>query len=110
MSNLNPQAEDQYVYVGTSQVDATEIRVIASSDTLARSLILDKIGYAVVDTYKGTYCLADADDVTMIETTLTSTNPEDALNEALRMIKWTVSEPIQLLGGSLGSGYGLASE
>lgn len=107
----NNRVTDSVAYEVTSLADPSlRFRVVSDSEASAKHEALDKIGYhiAVID---GAYTLVDADDHTMVECTLNSasTLPE-AFVVAFKTIKWGISEPIHLLGGAMGTGFGEMTE
>lgn len=112
MNDLHPQMSDQQLYVATSGYDRTlQLAVRATSDSEAIVLALDTIGYSVVLAFNDdNYYLVDADDNSIVENALHTSDFEQALRVALKEINWTISEPQDLIGGLLGSGFGLEEQ
>jgi len=113
MSNLNPQASDLKVYTAYNRLDRSQsLMVVAAEDVEAKFKVLDKIGYWIVEDTndRKRWNLVDADDISIVEAALKSADLEDAYNEALGLISWTVTEPTELIGGSLGAGFGLEEQ
>lgn len=113
MSNLNPQASDLKVYSAYNRIDRSEsLTVVAADDIEAKVKVLDKIGYWITEdsSDRKRWNLVDADDISIVEAALKSVDLEDAYNEALALISWVVTEPTELIGGSLGAGFGLEEQ
>lgn len=105
-SNLNPTLADAQVYTASSNLDSSlQFEVTARDERVAQILALDTIGYTVIET-AGQFDLCDADDNSLVEHSLQSKSLSEAVTEAFKLIGWTLSEPTELLGGSLGSGFG----
>lgn len=100
---------DQTVYIASSLTDPSDkFTVHAESYTLAQVELLDKLGYKIVQDRDGAFGLVDADDEDVLEHLLyNSTNMIDALNEALKIAKWVVQDPITLIGGAMQGGYSI---
>lgn len=111
MNNLNPQIADQLVYIAHSTVTSDRLQLTAVNDTAAKVALIDKLGYTII---RGTgiydFVLADADDTSIVEAALKSTTFEAALDEVLAAAKWELNEPQEMLGGSMGSGFGLEEQ
>lgn len=106
-SNLPRRAIQDHVAYEVVCIDEPSVRfrVVAESETLAKIQALDKIGYAIV-VEDGRFTLTDADDPSQIETTLNTSTLDQALTAAFRYVKWSISEPTVMIGGSLGAGFG----
>lgn len=107
-TNLPPRrvVEDQVQYEVVLNSDThVRFRVIAESETAAKVQALDKIGYAIVPG-GARFVLVDAEDTDDVETVLQAKTLERAFDEAFKHIGWTIDEPVQMIGGALGEGFG----
>lgn len=112
---LNPQMTDQQQYTARAKYDKTlEVTVNAATDYEAVMLVLDKIGYTLnqsgLDHGDANFYLVDADDVSIVECSLHTSDFIAALAAAMKELDWTIGEPQELIGGSLGSGFGLEEQ
>lgn len=85
-------------------------QITAISELSAKVQALDKIGYAVWESPNGKFFLVDADDIDMVLEALDSDELVDAVNEAFDDIEWKLSEPTELIGGNMGSGFGFEEQ
>jgi hypothetical protein len=93
--------EDKTVYVATSPTD--RLMITAASEIEAKIELLDKLGYKIEQVEA--FLLLDADSGDIMAK-LSATSLETALDEVLSAAKWRISESMELLGGSLGDGFG----
>jgi hypothetical protein len=107
MSNLPRRSiEDHVAYdVVCDGEPSVRFRVVAESETVAKIQALDKIGYTVA-VESGKFTLVDADDPDQVEAVLNVATFDQALTAAFRHINWSISEPTEMIGGSLGEGFG----
>lgn len=100
--------EDQQVYVASCkrEPDLT-FSITAPSEISAKVELLDKVGWTVSETTGGIFRIVDADDEDLLHSTLKATSLVAAIEEAVTAIGWSLSEPTELLGGSMGAGFGI---
>lgn len=112
MSNLPSRiTEDQQIFTAVCKSDSNErFTIEAATEHYARVVLLDKIGYIVIEAADGTFLLVDADDLDMVIDTLRASSYVAALEESMTKIDWKLSEPTQLIGGSMGSGFGFEEQ
>lgn len=84
--------------------------ITAISELSAKVQALDKIGYSVWESPTGKFYLVDADDTDIVLEALDAGSLIDAVNEAFNDIEWKLSEPTNLIGGTMGGGFGFEEQ
>lgn len=111
-SNLPPrrliQDQDAYEVVCISE-PSVRFHVVAETETAAKILALDKVGYTVVFE-DGKFSLVDADEPAIVVAALEKPTLVQALDAAMTLAGFSIKEPTQLLGGALGDGFGDVDE
>lgn len=103
--------EDKQVFTAICLDDASlSFSIVAHSETFAKTELLDKVGYMVTETPAGTFQLVDADDPSMVDCALEATALVAAIDEAVVTIGWKLGEPTQMIGGTMGSGFGFEEQ
>lgn len=85
-------------------------QVQAFSEAHARVEALDKIGYTLFEDQHGTFYVVDADNQEEVFCKLKATSLLAAAEEGLTSIGWALSEPTDLIGGTMGSGFGIEEQ
>lgn len=103
--------EDIQVFTAFCKNDPSVSFVVhAMSELSAKVQALDKIGYAVFETPDGQFYVVDADDQELIVSKLEAEDLAEAVTEAFFEIQWALTEPQQLIGGTMGSGFGFEEQ
>lgn len=78
----------------------------APSEMIAKAMMLDKVGYQVLELPDGRFVLADADDLDDYdEDPIPASTMQEAVDFVCTSIGWKLSEPQEFIGGSIGGGF-----
>lgn len=106
-TNVPPRrvVESHTVYEAVNIADPSDrFRVIADTEMHAKIELLDKLGYDIEVDGKSLY-LRDVETGER-QAPLKSGTVDAALDEVLRAARWRIQEPTEMVGGSLGEGFG----
>ena len=102
--------ENRSVFYGVNSQDRSDrIQLEAATERGAKIELLDQLGYAIEQSGKS-FVLCDVDNVEDTVPVPGATSFENALDLVLKQARWEVSEPIEMIGGTMSGGMGYDDE
>jgi hypothetical protein len=100
------KVESYTVYEAVNVSDSSDrFKVIADTELHAKLELIDKLGYTVKATTPSTaFVLVDA-ETEVFKAHLASRTLEAAVDEVLKAARWKIQEPMEMVGGTMGSGF-----
>jgi hypothetical protein len=90
--------EQRLVFIAVNQADRRDrFKIEAPSETAAKVVLIDKLGYVVEQDKAGTFWLVD-DENKNRRVELESKTLDEAYDEVLQAARWSIMEPDELIG------------